>query len=67
MKFKKYGVFLEILAEFFQLSPIKKLMQGKRIINNLSKDCAKERFSESQFYAEYIYNAFALKTNVHTI
>ena len=44
MKFKKYGVFLEILAEFFQLSPIKKLMQVKHIINNLSEVCAKERF-----------------------
>ena len=52
MKFKKYGVFLEILAEFFQLSPIKKLMQGKHIINNLSKVCAKERFLGGQFYAE---------------
>ena len=49
MKFKKYGVFLEILAEFFQLSPIKKLMQGKHIINNLSEVCAKKRFLGASF------------------
>ena len=38
--------------------------QGKRIINNLSKLCAilnHETVTGSKFFAEYIYNAFALK------
>ena len=49
---------------------IKRIIQGKRIINNLSKVCAilnQETVSGRQFYAEYIYNAFALAHNKYKI